>query len=80
MDIAYKYAAIDAKVGEGGLDDIGRLEDFSKERLFKEIDVGLVGAVLCSKHFGCRMAKSKGGVIVNISSDLSVISPKQSLF
>ena len=80
LDVLINNAAIDAKVGNGGLDELGRLEDFSKERLFKEIDVGLVGAVLCSKHFGSRMAKSKGGVIVNISSDLSVISPKQSLY
>ena len=80
VDVLINNAAIDAKVGIDGLDDLGRLEDFSKERLFKEIDVGLMGAVLCSKHFGSRMAESDGGVIVNIASDLSVISPKQSLY
>ena len=40
-----------------------------------EIDVGLIGAVICIKYFGPLIAKRKnGGVIINIGSDLSVIS------
>lgn len=35
--------------------------------------------MLCSQVFGSLM-KKKGGVILNIASDLSVISPKQSLY
>ena len=42
---------------------------------------GLTGAWLCSKHYGSEIAKNKkGGTIVNISSDLGLISPDQRLY
>ena len=46
----------------------------------KEIDINLTGAFICSKIFGSEMAKKKKGVILNISSDLSVIAPDQRLY
>ena len=40
-----------------------------------------MGSMLCSKIFGETMSKTKkGGVILNIASDLSVISPDQRLY
>jgi len=58
-----------------------RLENFSLERWNNEIMVGLTGAFLCSKVFGYKMAESgRGGVILNIASDLSVIAPDQNLY
>lgn len=46
-----------------------------------EINVGINGAFLCSKHFGKLISKNnKGGVIINISSDLGIISPDQNLY
>ena len=56
------------------------LENYNISRWKKEIDVGLTGAFICSKIFGAEMAKNKTGVILNISSDLSVISPDQRLY
>jgi len=58
-----------------------RLENFSIERWSNELAVGLTGAYLCSKIFGSAMASDgKGGVILNIASDLSVIAPDQNLY
>lgn len=46
----------------------------------REIDISLTGAFLCAKIFGSEMARRKKGVILNISSDLSVIAPDQRLY
>ena len=56
---------------------VTRLENFLLEKWNHEISVGLTGCFLCSKIFGTHMANHIGrGVILNIASDLSVISPK----
>ena len=57
-----------------------RLEFFDINQLKNEINVGLIGAVICTKVFGFEMAKNKKGVILNIGSDLSFISPDQNLY
>jgi len=57
-----------------------QLESFSLKQWQKEFEIGLTGAFLCSKIFGQEMAKRKKGVILNISSDLSVISPDQRIY
>jgi NAD(P)-dependent dehydrogenase (short-subunit alcohol dehydrogenase family) len=57
-----------------------RIENFELEDWDNQIRVGLTGSFICSKVFGGAMAKSRGGVIVNIASDLSVIAPDQRLY
>ncbi len=57
-----------------------RVEHFELEDWNKQISVGLTGAFICSKIFGTEMAKNKSGVIINISSDLSVIGPDQRIY
>lgn len=74
-------AAIDPKFdAEEGRVPKSRLEGFSLDQWNKELSVGLTGAFLCAKVFGSEMAKSKRGVILNISSDLGVIAPDQRLY
>ena len=72
-------AAIDPKVSGDNVKS-GSFESFKIDTLYQEISVGLVGAVICTKIFGNEMAKNKGGVILNISSDLGLIAPNQEIY
>ncbi len=82
VDILVNNAAIDPKVtAEAGLLETSRLENFPLAQWEAQIAVGLTGAFLCSQIFGAAMAADgKGGVILNIASDLSVFSPDQRLY
>ena len=82
IDILVNNAAIDPKVkGEFGVLESSRIENFPLTQWNLQVAVGLTGAFLCSQVFGAAMAKDgKGGVILNISSDLSVLSPDQRLY
>lgn len=82
VDILVNNAAIDPKVqGEQGVKESSRLENFPLDQWELQIAVGLTGAFLCSQAFGSRMAVSgRGGVILNVASDLSVFSPDQRLY
>lgn len=58
-----------------------RVEKFTLENWYKFLDVELTGTFLILKHFGSYMASSnKGGVIINVSSDLGIIAPDQRLY
>jgi NAD(P)-dependent dehydrogenase (short-subunit alcohol dehydrogenase family) len=60
--------------------NFSRLENFRLDDWNKEISIGLTSAFLCSKIIGFRMATRGKGVILNISSDLSLIAPDQRLY
>lgn len=58
-----------------------RLENYDLNNWTNEINVGLTGPMLCSKHFGNQMVLHKiRGLIINIGSDLSIIAPNQSIY
>lgn len=82
IDILINNAAIDPKVSsDRGILESSRLENFELDQWNLQVNVGLTGAFLCAKYFGSAMAQDgRGGVILNISSDLSVISPDQRLY
>lgn len=82
VDILVNNAAIDPKVeGDEGVLETSRLEYFPLSQWNVHVAVGLTGAFLCSQVFGGAMARDgKGGVILNIASDLSVLSPDQRLY
>jgi len=82
VDILLNNAAIDPKVEAGsGIIESSRIEGFELSQWNLQINVGLTGAFLCSQVFGTAMAyDGNGGVILNIASDLSVISPDQRLY
>lgn len=82
VDILVNNAAIDPKVkGDRGVMETSRLEHFPLDQWNLQVAVGLTGAFLCSQAFGSAMSRDgKGGVILNIASDLSVFAPDQRLY
>ena len=81
IDILINNAAIDPKVEDNGEKIFSRMENFPIEQWNTELSVGLTGAMLCSRVFGLEMSKTgKGGVILNISSDLGIIAPDQRIY
>jgi NAD(P)-dependent dehydrogenase (short-subunit alcohol dehydrogenase family) len=82
VDILINNAAIDPKVNiNGDIQGSTRLEHFSLNSWEQQLKVGLTGAFLCAQVFGSAMASDcRGGNIVNIASDLSLISPDQRLY
>ncbi len=82
IDGLINNAAINPKIeNNNNNNNFSRLENFSVKNWEREIDVGLKGSFLCAKHIGSQIAKNrKGGSIINISSDLGLISPDQRLY
>lgn len=82
IDILVNNAAIDPKVTNSQSNrHLSRVEFLSLEQWNAELSVGLTGAFLCCRIFGHQMVMNKRpGVILNIASDLSIISPDQRLY
>jgi len=57
-----------------------RLENFPLAQWDHDIRLGLTSAYLCSRYFGGSMAQAGAGSIVNIASDLALISPDQRMY
>jgi len=82
IDILINNAANDPKVSvEGKGKNFSRLEHFDLEAWNNDLNVGLTGAFICSKYIGKEISNNpNGGSIINISSDLGLISPDQRLY
>ena len=86
--IKKKYKSIDVLInnaannyGAGSKLAEVKLENFSDKIWDDDLRVGLKGAMLCTKIFGSKMSKQKqGGIIINISSDLGIISPDNRIY
>ncbi len=80
IDILINNAANNPKVEDTEGPAWSRLENFPLEVWDADLRVGLTGAFLCSRIFGAAMAARRGGVVVNVASDLAVIAPDQRLY
>ena len=81
IDALVNNAANNPKVEKNCTVDFSRLENFPIDTWSDDLAVGLTGSFLCAKYFGYQISKnSKGGSIVNISSDLGLIAPDQRLY
>jgi NAD(P)-dependent dehydrogenase (short-subunit alcohol dehydrogenase family) len=82
VDILINNAANDPKMGSAGADGPhwSRFENFPIDVWERDFAVGLTGAFLCSQVIGSEMARRERGVILNIASDLGVISPDQRIY
>ncbi len=79
IDFLINNACNDYKVEKKNIKNL-MLENFSEKIWEKDLNVCLKGSLLCTKVFGGVMVKKKRGNIVNISSDLGVISPNQDIY
>ena len=81
IDGLINNAANNPKIESNGLNNSTRLENFLISDWNKDISVGLTGSFLCSKYYGQKISENtNGGCIINISSDLALISPDQRLY
>ena len=81
IDILLNNAAINPVFDRQSNINFSRVENYDLDVWNNELAVGLTGSFLCSKYFGNKMAEnSKGGIILNIASDLSIISPDNRLY
>ena len=81
ISILINNAAINPKYdNNNGVKSFSRIENFDLDDWNLQLKVGLTGTFICSKIFGTKMAENGHGVILNIASDLSIISPDQRLY
>jgi NAD(P)-dependent dehydrogenase (short-subunit alcohol dehydrogenase family) len=79
LDGLVNNAALNPKVEGAGL-SATRFENYALELWNRELSVGLTGAFLCAQVFGTHLARSGGGVVVNVASDLGLIAPDQRIY
>ena len=82
LKVLINNAAIDSKVKKNQtMTNSGTFEHMRVDDWYRHVNVGLLGATLCSKFFGNMISKNKnGGVILNIASDLSIMAPNHSIY
>ena len=79
VSILINNAAIDPKVTDTK-GPSGPFESLSEPEWDLSVDVILKGTFLCSQVFCPHFEKNGGGIVINISSVMGVVSPNQSIY
>lgn len=81
IDILINNAALTVKGGGGSSGNyFAPFEDYPQELFDRALNVNLTGTFLITQSIGSLMAKNGSGVIVNISSDVALISPDHRIY
>ena len=80
-----KYKKIDCLINNAGYNPkLGlknnKFENLTIKQWEKEIQIGLTGSLVVTQETVKKMIRQRNGNIINISSDLGVIAPNQSLY
>jgi NAD(P)-dependent dehydrogenase (short-subunit alcohol dehydrogenase family) len=81
IDILLNNAALTVKGGGGAFDDyFAPFEEYPQQLFDLALRVNLTGAFLISQAAGKVMVEHRRGVIVNIASDVAMISPDHRIY
>lgn len=80
VDILINNASMTVESNAGDTGYFAPFPEYPINYWNKAIQVGLTGTFLCSQVFGSLMAKKNSGVILNIASDVGVISPDHRIY
>jgi NAD(P)-dependent dehydrogenase (short-subunit alcohol dehydrogenase family) len=81
LDILVNNAAMTVKGGGEQSDRyFARFEDYPQELWERALQVSLTGSFLCCQAAGRQMVSQQRGVIVNIASDVGLISPDHRIY
>ncbi|MGM7693029.1 SDR family oxidoreductase [Staphylococcus saprophyticus] len=81
IDVLINNACNNPKLDNNhSLEANNRLETMKIETWSSDLNVGLTGAFICTRVFSKGLKKGKNPLVINISSDLGLIAPDQSLY
>ena len=67
-DVIKAFGQIDILVNNAGISHIGLLQDMSDDEIMRQLNVNLMGAIVCSREAARLMIPRKSGSIINIAS------------
>lgn len=81
IDILVNNAALTVKGGGGSFDEyFAAFENYPRDLFEKALEVNLTGTLLVTQEVGRVMVAQHRGVVVNIASDVAVISPDHRIY